>query len=140
MTGDGSTPAVERVVGDLHEQTTSARLVYLALRDRGGDSATELAERLGLNSVTVYNALEDLETAGWVSGDVQPEDARGRHPRRYKALVVCPDCGDRFLVNGLSAHRSYCDDDRLTASDLREMDPEEAGLDEGDVSEPGGVR
>jgi len=139
MTTDGSAPAVERVLEGLHEQTTSARLVFLALRDRAGDSATELAERLGLDSVTVYTALDDLEAAGWVTGAVQAEDTPGRDPRRYEALLACPDCGERFTAQGLPNHRRWCDDDRVTAWDLREMDPEDVGLDD-DVPEPGRLR
>lgn len=131
------TDAIERALDGLHEQTTSARLVFLALRDRSGDSASELAERLGLDSVTVYNALEDLEAAGWVSGAVQPQDGPGSDPRRYETLIACPDCGERFSAPGLPTHRASCDDDRVTANDIREMDPEEVGLDDGEAPEPG---
>jgi len=57
--------AVDRVLG-MHEHSPVARLVYLALREEGAMTASELADAVGMNRSGMNKRLDDLVERGLV--------------------------------------------------------------------------
>jgi hypothetical protein len=136
------TDAVDRALS-MHEQTASARLVYLTLRDADNAlTAREVAERAGISEHTAGSALGDLVGDEWATARSRSTDTTGRDPVEYRAMVACPRCDERFCgIDGLSTHRPYCGD-AVTASDIKDEDvgPEDVGLDSSKPDPTEGLR
>jgi DNA-binding transcriptional ArsR family regulator len=131
MSEDTQTPPIERALAlpNPDEVSHAGRLIYATLLARGEMTVSELADALLMTESYARNELSTLAEMDRVE-DAGPQPRtgkRGRLPHGYRALYPCPECGSRHSPAGMPSHMGS--QHGLNAKAVREMDPEDVGLD-----------
>ncbi|MEP4309788.1 MAG: MarR family winged helix-turn-helix transcriptional regulator [Lentilitoribacter sp.] len=98
------------LVGLLHSQgfvdLTQSQLNFLGALDCGPNSASQIANDLGVTRQAVHKTVKELETCGWLHSEADPV-------RRNQRIITFTDEGERMMSVARSLFKQL--DDRLFA-------------------------
>ncbi|MEO9822203.1 MAG: MarR family winged helix-turn-helix transcriptional regulator [Paracoccaceae bacterium] len=85
---------------------TQSQLSFLGALDCGPNSASQIANDLGITRQAVHKTVKELETLGWLKSDADPI-------RRNQRIITFTDEGERMMSVARSLFKEL--DDRLFA-------------------------
>ncbi|MEP3636480.1 MAG: MarR family winged helix-turn-helix transcriptional regulator [Paracoccaceae bacterium] len=85
---------------------TQSQLSFLGALDCGPNSASQIANSLGITRQAVHKTVKELETCGWLQSEADPI-------RRNQRIITFTDEGERMMSVARSLFKQL--DDRLFA-------------------------